>query len=88
MILYSIRRFSRTHTVLWAGLCGGIAGVLVDLDHPYATFYKIYFQPAMEESRILHPLVFIVTSLFVCYLVACFGRLYYKHFLEKSSKEQ
>lgn len=70
-----------TRRALRVGLYGGCLALLVDLDHAYALFYQIYFHRQFDELRILHPLFFIIASLFICYLVAHLGRLYFKRFL-------
>ena len=56
------------------GICG-LAGVLIDLDHP------ISYGITGKTSRFLHIPLAIVCCVFLCFAGAYCGRLYYKYFL-------
>ena len=73
-----------TRSALRAGLCGGGLAVFCDFDHPYTVLYQIVFQTAPIPGRILHPLILVVTCLFVCCLIAFGARLYFRCILGRS----
>lgn len=51
------------------GLCGLIS-ILVDLDHFISLFIWQYINSGISEGRIWHTPLFIISSLWICYMVS------------------
>ena len=64
---------------LRVGFYCGIAGILVDLDHPISC---ILF-PAATNRRLFHTPILVVCCVVLCSLIAYCGRLYVKSILSK-----
>jgi hypothetical protein len=62
-----------TFRIFW--ICG-LAGVLVDLDHPYAILLNKTLYPSVVEGRLFHPLLFLIACFIILSLGTCIGRLY------------
>ncbi len=62
------------------GLCG-LTGVLVDFDHFLALFLWQYVNPNIDQGRLWHTPLFIITGLAICGICAHLGRLHHKRVL-------
>ena len=68
------------HPALFAGLCGGVVGVLLDVDH-ILTFYF----PQLG-ARPLHQPALYLSCGFTVYYIACAGRSFLETVLKKGTK--
>ena len=64
------------------GILGGLAGVLLDLDHGLT----IYF-PEIFGKRPLHTLALIIACCVILLYVSCAGRLLFKMVLKRKDNE-
>ena len=64
---------TRHRFALFAGICGGVVGVLLDFDHVIA-YYWLQI-PAGESLRIFHIWAFVIALCVLVFSAACIRRL-------------
>lgn len=66
---------------LWVIGCCGLAGVLVDFDHPISIWITGH------SSRVAHIPLAIISFIILCSIGACCGRLYYRLVLKRKGQK-
>lgn len=74
------RNNSWLRTSLFVGFLCGIAGVLVDIDHPIANYTNKEL-----DGRFLHTPILVISSVVFCFNLARIGRLYNKKVLRRKN---